>query len=174
MARQARKPRSRRPVCRGWPNHDKRVSSLDHSRQTRPGDARPGRRICPRNHSSPGPGRGSLMVLEFPAAGDAMPRLKPSYCRAVSLLPHFSRRRCAQNPIKRMIQRAQDVKSWPSRSSGRRRLTMIMGNSRWGMAHQIRNRPPAPPFMILKPCPSLSRTKLQDHGSTGGGTAATP
>jgi len=34
--------------------------------------------------------------------------------------------------------------------------------------------PTAPPFMILKPCPSLSRTKLHDHGSTGGGTAGLP
>jgi hypothetical protein len=31
-----------------------------------------------------------------------------------------------------------------------------------------------PPSMILKACTSLSRTKLQDHGSTGGGATAIP
>ncbi len=43
----------------------------------------------------------------------------------------------------------------------------------WNQAAPSTCRPPrqssAPPFVILKPRPSLSRTKLQDHGTTSGG-----
>ena len=100
MAWQVREPGSRRAVCRGWPIDDKRVSWLDHSRQTRPGGARPGRRMWPRSHSGPNPAAGKLpMIMEVAAVGDAMPRLKPSllpgrqpppalFTSAVSTKPH--------------------------------------------------------------------------------------
>ena len=42
-------------LCRGWTSDDIRTSWLDQRRQTRAVGGRPGRRICPRNHSSPGP-----------------------------------------------------------------------------------------------------------------------
>jgi hypothetical protein len=66
--------RSRRPVCRGWPNDDKRMSWLAQRRQTRPGGARPGRRIWPRSHSSPGPRAGRLDDHGIPAGGTAQGR----------------------------------------------------------------------------------------------------
>ena len=166
---------ARRSECRRWTNDDTRASWLDQRRQTRPGDARPGRRICPRNHSSPGPRPGILDGHGISGGGgcDATPE--------ALLLPGCQPLRALFTPtVSTKTHKTGDL----AVATREKRTSKIIGAAAPARDHggsivgawrtKSETAPTAPPFMILKPCPSLSRTKLQDHGRTAGGTATTP